>query len=93
MALFPESRGVFVRLAAAATVPPAPVFTPTVDPLVRFLGQSLIGRLSAANDVSFDELWMRFFHLPLQAVALLDSPAGWIALAHQMGVRPDMTVH
>lgn len=93
MGLFGDMGRQFVRLAAAAAAPPRPVFTPTVDPMVRFLGQSLVGRLSVANNLPFDEMWMRFFHLPLRAVALLDSPAGWIALAHHMGVRPSVTVH
>lgn len=78
---------------------PAPVFVPTLlapatyDPTVRVMAQAFVRDLVTISDVTFEDAWLHLYHFPIHSVPLLDSPAGWIALAQQMGLPPKLTVH
>jgi hypothetical protein len=78
---------------ASATVPTLPPSVPIYDPVIRLLAQGFVRGLMANNDVTYDDAWTRLFHLPIHSVALIDSPAGQVALAQQMGLSPRVTVH
>lgn len=78
MSLFGFIREAFDREAEAVPAPAPVIITalPPHDPLTRLLAQSLVRGLTTVCDVSYDEAWMRLFHLPIHSVALLDSPPG-----------------
>lgn len=86
--------GLFTSLRKAFDDPAVEVAAPSVvltplpppDPIVRCVGQALIRGITSICDVSYDDAWMRLYHLPIHSLALLDSPAGWICLAQQMGL-------
>ncbi len=54
---------------------------------------SFLRRLSASTGLPYDAIKQNFDNLPVYALPMLDSPAGWTVLAAVMGFTYTPTVH
>lgn len=54
---------------------------------------SFIRRVSASTGLPYDVIKQSFDKLPVHALPMLDSPAGWTVLAAVIGISFSPTVH